>query len=252
MNVMRRRRGFEACAGTAPGPRTCIRYRDAGLPHRALLVNCSQRSVDRIAELRRRMGGRDLAPQTSSLGDTLPGVGEDDGGVVKRVLLTGLSGTGKSTLIRELAGRGYKAVDLDADEWSEWVDVAFGGDPTSPESPVEAGRDWVWREDRLHDLLSTEDADVLFVGGCAENMGKFRAWFDQIVLLSVPVSVLVERLATRTTNPYGKRPEEAARVLGQVRTIEPLLRRVAGHDVDTSAPLDQVVAQVLQLVGVRA
>jgi predicted ATPase len=44
---------------------------------------------------------------------------------VKRVLLTGMSGTGKSTLIGELAARGYKAVDLDADEWSEWVDVEF-------------------------------------------------------------------------------------------------------------------------------
>lgn len=171
---------------------------------------------------------------------------------MKRVLLTGLSGTGKSTLIRALAGRGYKAVDLDADAWSEWVTVEFEGDPTAPESPVEPGRDWVWREDRLHDLLSTEDADVLFVGGCAANMGTFCARFDHIVLLSVPAAVIVERLATRTTNPYGKRPDEAARVLGQLQTIEPLLRRVAGHDVDTSAPLDQVVAQVLRLVGVPA
>ena len=79
---------------------------------------------------------------------------------MKRVLLTGLSGTGKSTLIGALTARGYKAVDLDKDEWSEWVDVEFDGDPAAPESPVEPGRDWVWREDRLHDLLSTEDADV--------------------------------------------------------------------------------------------
>lgn len=171
---------------------------------------------------------------------------------MKRVLLTGLSGTGKSTLIRALAGRGYKAVDLDADEWSAWVEVEFSGDPTAPGSPVEPGRDWIWREDRLHDLLSTEDADVLFVSGCAANMDRFRARFDHIVLLTIPAAVIAERLATRTTNPYGKRPEEMARVLGQRHTIEPLLRRVAGHEVDTSAPLDQVVAQVLQLVDVPA
>jgi hypothetical protein len=63
--------------------------------------------------------------------------------------------------------------------------------------------------------------------------------------------VIVERLATRTTNPYGKHPEEVARVLGLVQTIEPLLRRGAGHEVDTSAPIDQVVTQVLRLVGER-
>jgi shikimate kinase len=175
-----------------------------------------------------------------------------EGDIVKRVLLTGMSGTGKSTLIGELAARGYKAIDLDADEWSEWVDVEFTGDPTSPDSPVEPGRDWVWREDRIQILLSTEDADVLFISGCAENMVKFSAQFDHIVLLTAPAAVIVERLATRTTNPYGKRPEEVARVLGLLQTVEPMLRRVAGHEVDTSVPLHQAVANVLQLVDVRA
>jgi len=170
---------------------------------------------------------------------------------MKRVLLTGMSGTGKSTLTIELAARGYKAIDLDADEWSEWVEVEFSGDATSPESPVEPGRDWVWREDRVRDLLTTEDAEVLFVSGCAENMSKFYAQFDHIVLLTVPAAVVVERLAARTTNSYGKRPEEVARVLGLLQTIEPLLRRVAEHEIDTSVPPNQVVAKVLQLVEAR-
>jgi hypothetical protein len=56
-------------------------------------------------------------------------------------------------------------------------------------------------------------------------------------------------LATRTNNRYGKLPEEVARVLALLQTIEPKLRRVAGHEVDTSDPLHQVVAKVLQLVG---
>lgn len=45
------------------------------------------------------------------------------GDVVKRVLFTGMSGTGKSPLIGEFAARGYKAVDVDADTWSEWVEL---------------------------------------------------------------------------------------------------------------------------------
>ncbi len=39
---------------------------------------------------------------------------------------------------------------------------------------MEVDRDWVWREDRIQELLSVEDADVLFLSGCASNMGKFR------------------------------------------------------------------------------
>jgi shikimate kinase len=161
------------------------------------------------------------------------------------VLLTGISGTGKSTAIVELAARGYKAVDADSDEFSEWAEVA--DDSGVPGTPVEPNRDWVWREDRIQELLSTEDAGTLFVSGCAANMGQFLPQFDHVVLLSAPADVIVERLRTRTNNPYGKHPDEVARVLDLMETVEPLLRRAAGHEIDTSVCLDDVVAAVLRL-----
>jgi shikimate kinase len=151
---------------------------------------------------------------------------------VKRVLLTGMSGTGKSSIVRTLAARGYKAVDTD-DGWSE---------------PLPDGRQR-WREDAIVRLLDTEDADVLFVAGCEENQAQFHPRFDHIVLLSAPVETLLERLDTRTENPYGKSPEELRRILDDLENVEPLLRRVADHEVRTTAPLDEVVANVLRLVG---
>lgn len=166
---------------------------------------------------------------------------------MKRVLLTGMSGTGKSTVIEDLAARGYKAVDTDYGGLSELVSVS-----EDELTGLEPGQDWVWREDRIQELLSTDDVDVLFLCGCSPNQGKFYSQFDHIILLSAPAHVIVERLATRTTNPYGKRPEEVARALSLLQTIEPMLRRGAGHEVDTSVPLNQVVATVLRLVGERA
>lgn len=162
---------------------------------------------------------------------------------MKRVLLTGMSGTGKSTLIRELDALGYMAIDLDGDEWSEWIQV----DGDGPEGP-NAGRDWIWQEDRVQRLLSTEDADVLFVSGCASNQGTFHPQFDYIILLSAPDHLIVERLTTRTTNAYGKHPDELAQVLYYAQTIEPLLRRAASHEVDTSMPLTDVVKTILDVV----
>ncbi|CAN5558709.1 AAA family ATPase [soil metagenome] len=150
---------------------------------------------------------------------------------MKRILLTGMSGTGKSSVIRELVARGYKAVDTD-DGWSE---------------PQPDGRQ-LWREDAIQALLTTEDADILFVAGCEENQAKFHMQFDHIVLLSAPLETLVERLATRTNNSYGKVSEELRRFLDDVETVEPLLRRVASHEVRTTVPLNEVVTTVLRLV----
>lgn len=168
---------------------------------------------------------------------------------MKRILLTGMSGTGKSTLIAELATRGYKAVDADCDEFSEWVDV--NGDTDLFGSTVEPNRDWMWREGRIQDLLSTEDSDVLFLSGCAENMPKFFSQFDHIILLSASADVIVERLSTRTNNLYGKRADEIARVLRLMENVEPLLRRAAEYDIDTSACLEDVVATLLRLVHLQ-
>lgn len=142
-----------------------------------------------------------------------------------------MSGTGKSSVIRELAARGYKAVDTD-DGWPE---------------PQPDGRQ-MWHEDSIQTLLSTEDTDVLFVAGCEENQVKFHPQFDHIVLLSAPLETLIERLATRTDNPYGKTPEELGRFLNDVETVEPLLRRVASHEVRTTVPLTDVVTTILRLV----
>jgi dephospho-CoA kinase len=105
----------------------------------------------------------------------------------------------------------------------------------------------VWREDQIQSLLSNEDAETLFLSGCSSNMGKFRPRFDRIVLLSAPVGTILARLQQRTTNMYGKTPEEAARVVGLIDAVEPLLRRMADIEISTDAPLDDVLAQLIRI-----
>jgi dephospho-CoA kinase len=151
---------------------------------------------------------------------------------VKRVLLTGMSGTGKSSVIEALAARGHKAVDTD-DGWCE---------------PLPDGRQR-WREDAIEQLLAVEDADVLFVAGCEENQVRFQPRFDVIILLSAPAEILAERLASRSGNPYGKTPGELRRILDDLRDVEPLLRKAADHEIRTTMPLGDVVAEVLRLTG---
>jgi gluconate kinase len=146
-----------------------------------------------------------------------------------RVLVTGMSGTGKSTALAELERRGFRIVDLDTPGWSEWVPLAD-----------DAVGEWLWREDRVADLLASNDG-TLYVSGCASNQGKFYDRFDAVVLLSAPAGVLLERIESRTTNEYGKTPGERERILSDLAAVEPLLRATCTHELDASRPVEDVV-----------
>ncbi|HEY7399491.1 MAG TPA: AAA family ATPase [Actinomycetota bacterium] len=154
-----------------------------------------------------------------------------------KVLVTGMSGTGKSTALIELGRRGYRVVDTDSTEWSEWVPLA--DDPVG---------EWLWREDRMVELLASDDNRTLYVSGCTTSQVRFHDRFDAIVLLSAPADVLLDRVGARTTNDYGKGPGERERILGHLATVEPLLREGATHEIDASRPLAEVVDE-LEAIG---
>jgi dephospho-CoA kinase len=139
---------------------------------------------------------------------------------VARILVTGMSGTGKSTALAALGRRGCRVVDTDEPGWGDGV---------------------TWDEPRMAALLAEEDERPLVVSGTVENQGRFYDRFDAVVLLSAPAHVLLERLAARTTNDYGKSAAEQALVLEHLETVEPLLRAGCTHELDATRPLEEIV-----------
>jgi shikimate kinase len=139
-----------------------------------------------------------------------------------------MSGAGKSTVLEELRRRGYHTVDTDYRDWEQ------------------AG---LWDASRMAELLARHP-DVV-VAGTAENQGEFYDRFQHVVLLSVPASVILERVRQRTNNPYGKSSEQQAEILGYVETVEPLLRRGATLELDGRAPVDDLASVIESLVRMQ-
>jgi shikimate kinase len=147
-----------------------------------------------------------------------------------RVLLTGMSGTGKSALVAELRRRGYPAHDAD-DGFSE---------------PRADGR-WGWRIDLVAELLARAPDHVLFFAGCSEEQAELP--FDYRVLLTAPRSVLVQRLRTRANNAYGRDDRELAQVLADLEEVEPLLRRSADLVLTSTAPTAEIADVLLRRIA---
>jgi adenylate kinase family enzyme len=151
---------------------------------------------------------------------------------MRKVLVTGMSGTGKSTVLAELRRRGFETVDTDEHGWSAWSDDDGG---------------YVWREDRIAELLAHDRPSTLYVSGTVSNQGRFYRDFDAVVLLSAPPFVLLDRVGARTTNDYGKAPGERDLVLRHLAEVEPLLRATCTHEIDATQPVDTVVAELISI-----
>jgi dephospho-CoA kinase len=143
-----------------------------------------------------------------------------------------MSGTGKSTALAELARRGFAAIETDRDGWTEWSEREGG---------------YVWREERIAELLAQEHDRTLSVSGTVSNQGRFYPQFDAVVLLSAPAKVLLNRIAARTTNDFGKSDEERVEILRDLAEAEPRLRATCTHEIDASQPVDLVVDQLVRI-----
>lgn len=146
------------------------------------------------------------------------------------VLVTGMSGTGKSTVLGELARRGHRVVDTDLGGWV---------DGSGPEP--------LWREDRIDVLLTGHERGALFVAGRVANQGVFSSRFDAIVLLSAPLDTILDRVASRTGDDFGKDPADRERIVDDHTAVEPLLRAAATAEIDTRRPAREVADEVERL-----
>jgi shikimate kinase len=144
-----------------------------------------------------------------------------------RVLLTGMSGTGKTTVLDELRRRAHLTLDTDYGGW---------------ELP-----DRTWDEQRMDQFLQSHP-DVV-VSGAVENQGRFYDRFQHVVLLSAPLHVLIERVRSRTNNPYGKTAGHEAEIANYLDTVEPLLRHRATLELDGQRPVSDLADVIEQLLN---
>jgi shikimate kinase len=151
------------------------------------------------------------------------------------LLLTGMSGTGKTTVLDELARRGHRIVDTDEPGW-----IIHTPTPDGPEP--------LWDLERMGILLDAHRSGWLFVGGCVANQGELYDRFDTVVLLSAPVDVVLARVAGRD-NPFGSTAGDRAKIAADMAQYEPLLRAGAGHEIVTTAPIPVVVRRVEELAA---
>ena len=168
---------------------------------------------------------------------------------VPLVRVTGVSGSGKSSVCEILKDQGRIAVDADWEGFSQWVHRLTGEAAVNPPYPAQAGWlddfDWKVRPEAVQSLATSMASEVGFLCGGFENHADVWPLFDRVVCLVLDEATLRDRLASRTTNHFGKHPEELRAAVRWRRVVEDLYRNCGAAIIDATQSLEMVAAQVV-------
>ena len=138
---------------------------------------------------------------------------------VPLVYVTGISGAGKSAVCDELNRRGYEAHDTDQDENAVWVNRKTGEVKTVAGAADRTRPGWLddqeWRlvPSKVQALAGRAGERLVFLCGSTANEGEVWQLFSRVIYLAIDEQTLRDRLASRTSNDFGKTPTELAAIL---------------------------------------
>lgn len=159
-----------------------------------------------------------------------------------KIYITGISGTGKTSLARALVTHGVNAVDLDSishwenKETKEVVEWEPGSDEFMD------SHDWICDLVKLKEIISrTENAVAL---GHTSNQEQYLPFFEKIFVLSCSPETITTRLNSRTDNDFGKHPADLARILNWQIGFQEWMVEKGASVIDCERPLEQVVQEI--------
>jgi dephospho-CoA kinase len=173
--------------------------------------------------------------------------------VVSLVLVTGISGSGKSTVCVALQARGYEAHDMDLDGNAAWVHRETGRSWPSDRHPDTGASDWFeqyeWRvvTEKVEALATRARERTIFLAGMASNGHEVFHLFSRVIYLSIDEPTLRRRVASRTTNDFGKTSNELAAILEWHEFAERQHRQAGATIIDATLSPDRVVDAVLEV-----
>lgn len=165
---------------------------------------------------------------------------------MKKVFITGISGTGKTAIAEALKKRGINAIDMDMYDLCCWMNKLDGKrvdyeaklDKTFIDSHI-----WVCDIELLKKMLDTEDVVVML--GHPENTEEILPLFDKFILLQCKPETFLKRILERKDNDFGKDETAQQHLLDTYEKFEKEMLNKGAISINVDILLDEVVNNIV-------
>ena len=134
----------------------------------------------------------------------------------KHILVIGVAGSGKSSIVESLKAQRIVAIDGDYDKhiayWEHKKTSKRINDVFSIEGKAVDYHEWLWDLKTMKNFLEKSPNRVI-VCGQANNRTDAYNLFGKIIVLTADDKTLIKRLINRTNNPFGKLASHRKQIL---------------------------------------
>lgn len=153
-----------------------------------------------------------------------------------KVLLTGMSGVGKSTILKQISKSYSYSIDLDYDGWIHMDDMS---------------NDRKMDTNRIINYIQKYNDEDIFFSGTTINQKEIYPYLDFIITLTAPIEIMHERILSRENNSFGKSNHDWEKIKNDKREFEQLIMKSSDFVISTDKIANDIVDEIYNRVGLN-